>query len=66
MSSEHEEITARVMQSLQEKPALNTPPLIAIDLGIEREEAERSLEELKAEGKVRQTVMGWKLPRTKV
>lgn len=65
MNGEHDEITSRVLQSLQEKPALNTPPLIAIDLGIEREEAERSLEELREAGKVRHTVMGWKLPRAK-
>ena len=65
MSTDHEEITASGLQSLHDKPALNTPPLIAIDLGIDREEAERSLEDLRAQGKVRQTVMGWKLPRAK-
>lgn len=66
MSSQTDETTDRVLQSLQEKPALNTPPLIAIDLGIEREEAERALHELEADGKARQTVMGWKLPRSRV
>jgi len=58
-----DDITGRVLQSLHDKPALNTPPLIAGDIGIEREEAERALHELHDQGKVRHTVMGWKLPR---
>ena len=65
MSAETDDITTRVLQSLRERPALNTPPLIAGDLGIEREQAERALGNLLAEGRVRQTVMGWKLPRQK-
>ena len=65
MSAETNDITTQVLQSLQERPALNTPPLIAGDLGIGREDAERALEALLAEGRVRQTVMGWKLPRQK-
>lgn len=65
MSAETDDITARVLQSLHERPALNTPPLIAGDLGIEREEAEKALELLLTDGKVRHTVMGWKLPRQK-
>ena len=52
-----------VLDSLETKPALNTPALIAQNEGIEREDAEAGLEELLALGKVRQTVMGWKLPR---
>ena len=64
-ADESTDFTDRVLQSLQEKPALNTPPLIAGDIGIEREQAEQALEQLKADGRVRQTVMGWKLPREK-
>jgi hypothetical protein len=52
-----------VLDSLETKPALNTPALIAQNEGIEREAAEQGLEELLALGRVRQTVMGWKLPR---
>ncbi len=56
--------TARlVLDSLQSKPALNTPALIAQNEGIEREAAERGLAELKDLGLVREGPMGWKLPR---
>jgi DNA-binding IclR family transcriptional regulator len=52
-----------VLDSLETKPALNTPALIAQNEGIERAEAEAALAELKELGLVRETVMGWKLPR---
>ena len=51
------------LESLQEKPALNTPALIAQNEGIERAEAEAGLAELKAAELVREGPMGWKLPR---
>jgi DNA-binding IclR family transcriptional regulator len=52
-----------VLDSLETKPALNTPALIAQNEGLEREQAEGALAELKEAGLVRETVMGWKLPR---
>ncbi len=52
------------LESLQTKPALNTPALIAQNEGIERAEAEEGLAELKGAGLVREGPMGWKLPRT--
>lgn len=52
-----------VLDSLETKPALNTSALIAQNEGIERAAAERALEELLEAGLVRQSVMGWKLPR---
>lgn len=52
-----------VLESLDTKPALNTPALIAQNEGIEREAAEQGLEELRVAGLVRQSAMGWKLPR---
>lgn len=51
------------LESLETKPALNTPALIAQNEGIEREHAEAGLAELLEAGLVRQTAMGWKLPR---
>ena len=61
--SELSENARLVLDSLETKPALNTPALIAQNEGIEREDAEQGLEELLTLGRVRQTVMGWKLPR---
>jgi DNA-binding IclR family transcriptional regulator len=51
------------LDSLETKPALNTPALIAQNEGIEREQAEAGLAELLEAGLVRQTAMGWKLFR---
>jgi len=51
------------LESLQTKPALNTPALIAQNEGIEREAAEQGLAELKDAGLARENMMGWKLPR---
>lgn len=51
------------LDSLQTKPALNTPALIAQNEGIERSDAEAGLAELKDAGLVREGPMGWKLPR---
>lgn len=51
------------LESLQTKPALNTPALIAQNEGIERTAAEEGLAELKAAGLARENMMGWKLPR---
>lgn len=61
--SELSESARLVLESLETKPALNTPALIAQNEGIEREEAEQGLAELLSLGRVRQTAMGWKLPR---
>lgn len=52
-----------VLDSLETKPALNTSALIAQNEGIERGSAETALGELLVAGLVRQTAMGWKLPR---
>lgn len=52
------------LDSLQTKPALNTPALIAQNEGIERSDAEAGLSELKDAGLVREGPMGWKLPRS--
>jgi hypothetical protein len=49
------------LESLQTKPALNTPALIAQNEGIERSEAEAGLAELKEAGLVKESMMGWKL-----
>jgi hypothetical protein len=49
------------LESLETKPSLNTPALIAQNEGIERAEAEAGLAELKEAGLVRDSVMGWKL-----
>lgn len=51
------------LDSLETKPALNTPALIAQNEGIEREEAEAGLAELAEAGLARQSMMGWKLRR---
>jgi DNA-binding IclR family transcriptional regulator len=64
MSTDADETTERILASLRERPALNTPALIAQDLGVDRDETTRILEGLKANGKVKQSVMGWKLPRS--
>ena len=61
--SELSENARLCLDSLETKPALNTPALIAQNEGIEREEAEAGLAELLELGLVRETVMGWKLPR---
>lgn len=58
------ETSERILESLRERPALNTPALIAQHLRIERDETTHILEGLKADGVVKQTVMGWKLPRS--
>lgn len=63
--SELSENARLCLDSLETKPALNTPALIAQNEGIEREEAEAGLAELEELGLVRETVMGWKLPRRK-
>ena len=52
-----------VLDSLETRPALNTSALIAQNEGLEREAVEVALDELAGAGLVRQTVMGWKLPR---
>ena len=52
-----------VLESLETKPALNTPALIAQNEGMAREAAEAALEELLAAGRARQTMMGWKLAK---
>ena len=51
-----------VLQSLQEKPNLNTPTLIAMDLdAADQGEVEAALNELIAAGKVKHRPTGWKL-----
>ena len=51
------------LESLETKPALNTPALIAQNEGIERSAAEQGLAELEIAGLVKESVMGWKLKR---
>lgn len=63
ITSDLSENARLVLDSLETKPALNTPALIAQNEGIERADAERGLEELLALSRIRQTPMGWKLPR---
>lgn len=58
--SEHAKLA---LESLETKPALNTPALIAQNEGIERDAAEQGLAELKSAGLVKESVMGWKLKR---
>ena len=58
--SEHAKLA---LESLESKPALNTPALIAQNEGIERAAAEQGLAELKSAGLVKESVMGWKLKR---
>jgi hypothetical protein len=53
-----------VLDSLETKPALNTPALIAQNEGIDRVDAEQGLEELLGLGLVRKRPTGWKLART--
>jgi hypothetical protein len=50
-----------VIDSLETKPALNTPALIAQNEGIDRADAEQGLDELLAIGRVKQRPTGWKL-----
>ena len=52
-----------VLESLEARPALNTPALIAQHEGIERSDAESALEELESAGLARQSMMGWKRAR---
>jgi hypothetical protein len=52
-----------VLDSLETKPALNTPALIAQNEGIERTEAEQGLDELLELGRVKKSPLGWKLAR---
>ena len=52
-----------VLESLTERPTLNTPALIAQHEGIEREQAETALAELVDLGLVKQSPLGWKLKR---
>ena len=52
-----------VLDSLETKPALNTPALIAQNEGIDRAEAEQGLDELLAIGRVKKSPMGWKLAK---
>ncbi len=59
--SEMTENARLCLDSLQTKPALNTPALIAQNEGIERADAEQGLDELLALGRVRKRPTGWKL-----
>jgi hypothetical protein len=52
-----------VLESLETKPTLNTPALIAQNEGIERAEAEQGLDELLELGRVKKSPLGWKLAR---
>jgi hypothetical protein len=50
-----------VLESLETKPNLNTPALIAQNEGIDRAEAEQGLDELLGLGRVKKRPTGWKL-----
>jgi hypothetical protein len=58
-------IAHAVLESLREKPALNTPTLIAtgphVPDGVGQPEVERALGELVEAGHVKSGPMGWKL-----
>ncbi len=54
-----------VIDSLETKPALNTPALIAQNEGIDRADAEQGLDELLAIGRVKKRPTGWKLSATR-
>jgi hypothetical protein len=63
--SELSETARQVLQSLQEKPTLNTPSLIAmgpvVPDSVEKAEIEAALEELIEAGEVKHNATGWKL-----
>lgn len=60
--SELSETARQVLQSLQEKPSLNTPTLIAMNVDhVEKAKIEAALDELIAAGEVVHNATGWKL-----
>jgi hypothetical protein len=63
--SELSDTAQKVLQSLEEKPTLNTPSLIAmgpvVPDEIDKPEIEAALDELVASGKVKHGATGWKL-----
>lgn len=63
--SEHDDITQKVLESLRERPTLNTPALIAtgpfVPDDVERSEIEVALKRLVDEGRVLHRPTGWKL-----
>ncbi len=63
--SDTNHIAEAVIQSLREKPTLNTPTLIAgggiVPDHVERPEIEKALAALVSEGKVKHRATGWKL-----
>lgn len=61
MTDELSENARLVLDSLETKPTLNTPALIAQNEGIERADAEQGLDELLALGRVKKRPTGWKL-----
>jgi hypothetical protein len=60
--TELSETAQQVLQSLRDKPTLNTPTLIAMDLdSADKAEIEAALNELIAAGEVKHRPTGWKL-----
>lgn len=62
--SELSETARAVLDSLRDRPTLNTPALIAtgpVGERTERDEIERALDELVSAGLVRHRATGWKL-----
>ena len=64
MSKELSDNAASVLGLLEDRPSLNTAALLATHHDLGQAEVEAALGELREARRVRQTPMGWKLPRT--
>jgi DNA-binding IclR family transcriptional regulator len=63
MSDSLSDNAASVLELLTERPTLNTAALLSTHHELDTDEVEAALHELRDAGEVRQTPMGWKLPR---
>ena len=64
MSEDLSDNATSVLALLEERPSLNTAALLSTHHDLDQPEVEAALVELREAGRVRQTPMGWKLPRT--
>ena len=64
MSEDLSDNATSVLALLEERPSLNTAALLATHHDLDQPEVEVALVELREAGRVRQTAMGCKLPRT--
>jgi len=64
MSEDLSDNATSVLALLEERPSLNTAALLSTHHDLDQPEVEDALVELREAGRVRQTAMGWKLPRT--